>query len=203
MIKEIEAKDWDKEVMRMEEKPVVVEFSGSHCVWCKRLEPIYEQLSNEYTAIKLLRFVIDKNEDNMNMALKYAVDSTPTLKIFYRGAVLGELIGFEEKEFLRAEIEHVIRRKDAISNRSTRAGQAGERSGTAAESKRAQTQKYPTLSGYTGVKTSAAEKPNNSGTAPAKEKARKNGTEESDSAGLESMEKDDDDSLGIESMEKP
>ena len=109
MIKEIEAEDWEKEVMAPEEKPVIVKFSGSHCVWCKRLEPIYEKLSMEYKGAKLLDLVIDKSDANMELALKYGIDSTPTLKIFYRGADIGELVGYAELEFLKAEIEHIIR----------------------------------------------------------------------------------------------
>ncbi len=124
MIKEIGANDWEKEVMAQGEKPIVVEFVGSHCVWCKRLEPVYERLSKEYTAVTMLNIVIDKDEDNIRLALKYGIDSTPTIKIFYKGVVIGELVGYAELEFLKAEIEHVIRRKDSITGRSSRSGTA-------------------------------------------------------------------------------
>jgi thioredoxin 1 len=152
MIKEINAEDWDKEVMKPEEKPVIVEFAGLHCVWCKRLEPVYQQLSNDYSAVKMLKLVIDKNDDNIDLALKYAVDSTPTLKIFYKGVVIGELVGYEDKEFLRAEIEHIIRRKDSITGRSTRASSDADKHETKqkSEQKKESKPKHATLAHFVG-----------------------------------------------------
>lgn len=107
MAKEVNAETWEKDVMKSD-NPVVVDFWHEQCTWCQRLNPVYDELSKEYKRATLAKLNVRTSNSNMNIAMKYGIMSTPTMKVFCDGRVVGELIGFMEKDVLKQELDKIL-----------------------------------------------------------------------------------------------
>lgn len=108
MTKEINADTWDREMASAGEKPVVVDFWHEQCVWCQRLNPIYEELSSEYDKAIFAKLNVRAGQDNIQVAQRYGVMGTPTMKVFCEGREVGEIVGFMEKKSLRHELDNIV-----------------------------------------------------------------------------------------------
>lgn len=118
MAKELNFDTWEKDVMQSQ-KPVVVDFWHEQCIWCQRLNPIYEELSKEYKGAVLAKLNIRANEENLQLAIKYGVTGTPTMKIFCNGRVTGEIIGFMDKAKLKEELDRAVSKSKECLDSST------------------------------------------------------------------------------------
>ena len=107
MVKDIDASSWDKEVLRSS-KPVVVDFWHEQCLWCKRLKPVYQELSDEFEKMTFTWLNIRSSHDNMHVQLRYGIMATPTMKVFCEGREVGEIIGYLDKDTLRDELERIL-----------------------------------------------------------------------------------------------
>jgi thioredoxin 1 len=58
--------------------PVVVDFWAPWCVWCRKLAPLYDELSGNHAG--RLTFVKVNVETERDLAQRYGVSSLPTLK---------------------------------------------------------------------------------------------------------------------------
>ena len=77
--------------------PVLVDFYAEWCGPCKMMEPILDEIDNEYDDIEILKV----NTDNfMSIAREYKIMSIPDLKIFENGKVIKEKSGFMTKDEL-------------------------------------------------------------------------------------------------------
>jgi len=76
--------------------PVVVDFTAVWCVPCKMLEPVVEQLSQDWGGkVKFVKMDVD---DNSNLAMKYGVMGVPTLILFVSGNPVQRLSGYQPKD---------------------------------------------------------------------------------------------------------
>ena len=87
------------------EKPVVVDFWASWCGPCMMLKPIFEELSGEMPNVKFCKADVD---DERELAIEYGVQSIPTLLVFKGGELAATLVGYRDKQTLRAEIEEAL-----------------------------------------------------------------------------------------------
>ncbi len=78
---------------------VLVDFSAQWCGPCKMIEPILEELSEEY---KIVQVDVDLQDE---LATEYGVMSIPTLMLFKEGNLIRRETGFRTKEELKAIIE--------------------------------------------------------------------------------------------------
>jgi len=118
---DIDSKDWKKEVFESEDL-IVVDFWHDKCGWCKRLEPIYNEVAKEYKdKLKFKKLNVLKSRENREVAVKYGVMGTPTL-LFFCGRSpdpVERAVGFQPKEKLRALIERVFEKhKDCVEKSS-------------------------------------------------------------------------------------
>lgn len=79
-----------------ETRPVLVDFGAEWCHPCKQLDPIVEELAEEWNGkIKVVKLDIDTN---MNTTMQYGVMGVPTLLLFRNGEPVERLTGFLPKK---------------------------------------------------------------------------------------------------------
>ncbi len=108
--------DWKSEVLDVE-LPVVVNFWGPACVWCKRLDPLYEEMAEEFQG--RLKFTKVNVAENSKLAMGLGIMGTPTLKFFCQGRSVHEIVGFRPREQLKEEIERALGASQECIERST------------------------------------------------------------------------------------
>jgi thioredoxin 1 len=75
--------------------PVLVDFGAEWCHPCKQLDPIVEELADDWAEkVRVLHLDID---DNANTTMKYGVMGVPTLILFVNGEPVERMTGFVPK----------------------------------------------------------------------------------------------------------
>ena len=75
---------------------VLVDFGAEWCHPCKQLDPIVEELAEEWReSVTVGKVDIDQN---VNSAMKYGVMGVPTLILFKDGVLVERLTGFVPKK---------------------------------------------------------------------------------------------------------
>ena len=80
------------------DKTVIVDFYADWCGPCKMLSPILEEISEEY-GDKALVGVINVDEQ-MELAMRFGIQSIPTLYIYKNGELATKQVGYCTKEKL-------------------------------------------------------------------------------------------------------
>ena len=79
-------------------QPVLVDFSAVWCSPCKLLDPIVEQLAQEWNGkVKVVKLDVDHNP---NLAIEYQVMGVPTLMLFVKGQPIERVSGYQPKDRL-------------------------------------------------------------------------------------------------------
>ena len=86
--------------------PVVVDFWAGWCMPCKIFAPVLEQLSEEMDGTA--EFCKLNVDDEQSLAVKYGVESIPTLIVFKDGNEVDRSVGVLKKENVRAMVERHI-----------------------------------------------------------------------------------------------
>jgi thioredoxin len=81
--------------------PVLVDFWAEWCPPCHRLNPVLEQLADEYPGLTIVKLDADENP---RAAVEYRAMSLPTLKVFRDGEVVQTLIGARPKAALESAL---------------------------------------------------------------------------------------------------
>ena len=84
---------------------VVVDFFANWCVPCKRLSPIFEEISKELTSATFVKIDID-NVESLELVQKYSVSSIPTVIVLKNGSVIERKTGLVPKDNLKSMIEN-------------------------------------------------------------------------------------------------
>ena len=93
----VDQDSFDTEVLKSE-VPVVVDFYADWCGPCKRMEPLLEKVSGEYSGkVKVVKL---NSDENQQLALKYQVRGLPTLILFRGGAEVDRKLGFQDEQDL-------------------------------------------------------------------------------------------------------
>ncbi len=117
-VKELQADDWESEVMKAE-SPVVVDFWHDMCGWCLKLNPIYEELPEHFKNTKFGKVNILTSVENRSIAIKHGVMGTPTIKVFCQGRDVGEIIGFRTQDELIKDIKDILAKRDDCLSHSS------------------------------------------------------------------------------------
>lgn len=76
---------------------VIVDFYATWCPPCKKIAPIFANLSlqNDYKDISFIKVNVDEGKD---IAQKYSVTAMPTFLYFKKGAVVDRVVGAKQKD---------------------------------------------------------------------------------------------------------
>jgi thioredoxin 1 len=103
-------KTFEQEVLRSE-CPVLVEFWASWCPPCKMVEPVMEQLAEEYANRVLVgKLHVDRNP---KMRDRYQILGVPTFAVFQEGELVSRRVGAQSKGQLESLIGEVLQDQSA------------------------------------------------------------------------------------------
>ena len=89
-------------------EPVVVDFWAEWCGPCRMVGPAVEQIGKLMQGkIKVAKVNVDENQD---IAMKYGIQSIPSLLLFTGGSEIGRTIGAMPKESYMKFIESTLAR---------------------------------------------------------------------------------------------
>ena len=89
--------------LAQEEKPVLVDFWAPWCVYCRRIAPALEKLSEQQEKVLIGKVNIDEEPQ---FAHQEQIEVIPTPILYKNGKALGSIVAPESK----AQIEEFIRR---------------------------------------------------------------------------------------------
>ena len=95
-------------------QPVMVEFSAPWCVYCRRLAPALESVTEEYR--DTLVFGAVNIDDEPELAQSEKIEVVPTLLIYQNGQVLGSIVAPESRAQLVAFIEETLQHREQEAN---------------------------------------------------------------------------------------
>ena len=77
-------------------QPVLVEFTAVWCQPCKALDPVVNQLAQEWDGkVKVVKVDVD---DNQGLVMDFQVMGVPTLILFVNGKPVQRLNGFQSRD---------------------------------------------------------------------------------------------------------
>ncbi len=102
---EVTDSDFEREVLEAE-TPVLVDFWAEWCGPCHQLDPIVEELAEEYD--RRVKFVKLDTEENFDIPARYGILGLPALLVFKDGEQVDEIIGLRPKSELKRSLEKAL-----------------------------------------------------------------------------------------------
>ncbi len=83
--------------------PVLVEFNGTWCAACRKVEPVLEAIAeSEAGRVAIVGLNAD---DNPQLAIRYGVLGLPTLALFVDGEVVHQSVGARPRAVIMRDLE--------------------------------------------------------------------------------------------------
>lgn len=102
---EINEENFSQEVLEAN-TPVLVDFGAVWCGPCKMLDPIVDELAEDWEGkVKIVRIDVDHNPDT---AMQYQVMGVPTLMLFKEGSPVERLSGYMPKNKILSKLTPLL-----------------------------------------------------------------------------------------------
>ncbi len=82
-----------KEIVENAACPVLIDFWATWCGPCKMIAPVIEQVAKDRKDIKVCKVNVDEEEE---LAVKFGIQSIPTLVLIKNGVVTGRAVGYRD-----------------------------------------------------------------------------------------------------------
>ena len=99
---DVNAEDFEAEVLEVEDRPVFVDFWSETCGHCMTLNPQFEAAADENADVKFAKVLFQQARD---LFKEYGVRATPTLVLFSGGEEIGRTVGAKRADDLPAWLE--------------------------------------------------------------------------------------------------
>ena len=77
-------------------EPVLVDFTAVWCQPCKMLDPVVEELAEDWEdSVKVFKLDVDEHP---NVAMNYGIMGVPTLMLFKNGEAVERVTGYQPKD---------------------------------------------------------------------------------------------------------
>lgn len=97
--------NFEQEVLKSE-IPVLVDFWAEWCAPCRMIEPIIDELAQQYNGkIKIGKMDVDKNPQS---SMNYGIRSIPTLLFFNAGQAVDQLLGAVPRQQIEDKMAALI-----------------------------------------------------------------------------------------------
>ena len=98
--------EFNKEVLQEKDKLVLVDFWAVWCAPCQYLNPVIEELANEYKDdIKVVKVNVDEASD---VAATYGIMSIPTVMFFKKGEQVKTMIGAQPLDVFKNVVKDLL-----------------------------------------------------------------------------------------------
>ena len=95
------------------EEPVVVEFFSHSCPHCIKFGPVYMQLAEALDGeAQFIKIDVLRSKENRDLAHSRGVRTVPTIEVFYRGRVIGNMIGYHEVKKVVPTVREFLSKKE-------------------------------------------------------------------------------------------
>lgn len=106
---DINKDNFEAEVLKSD-LPVLVDFWAPWCMPCKMMAPVLEELATLMDGkIKVMK-VNTEDSANQELALRYEIQSVPSMMLFKDGQLIWEFIGMHSRDSLAQEIEEHLKK---------------------------------------------------------------------------------------------
>jgi thioredoxin 1 len=106
LVTQVVTKTWDAEVLRSD-LPVLVDFWAEWCGPCRMVGPAVEEIGKIMAGkVKVTKLNVDENQE---IAMRYNIQSIPSLLLFKGGKEIARTIGAAPKEAYLKFIENSLK----------------------------------------------------------------------------------------------
>jgi len=104
-IESVKKDDFEEKILKST-KPSLVDFWAEWCMPCKKIEPLLDQLSEEFKD-KINFFKVNVDE-NPSLAAEYGIRGIPALFLFKNGEIVEKIIGVVGKKEILKKLKKVL-----------------------------------------------------------------------------------------------